>query len=284
MEPTEAAPDGLAVELSKYYAAEPKKWEIEQLHHRLDLLRIWTQNNFKSLEGRTVLEIGCGQGDMTVALAHAVGSQGKVIALDPAPLDYGSPTTLGEAQAFISSSKIGGVIEWVQRDPIEYFDDGDREGLGVEFIVLAHALFYMPSEGYTLSLLRKCREVACSGTKLLLAEWGMRASNAAAEAHVLGVKAQMTFPLPDANIRTVLEPQRIKENAQKAGWRLEREIWIEDPELDDGGWEVVIARELLERERVGEEVGGIVKEIDNSVKKNGDLVRSMDVWTGVFCA
>jgi ubiquinone/menaquinone biosynthesis C-methylase UbiE len=36
-----------------------------------------------------VLELGCGQGDCTTVLAHAVGEQGRVVAVDPADLDYG---------------------------------------------------------------------------------------------------------------------------------------------------------------------------------------------------
>ena len=42
------------------------------------------------LEGSRVLEIGCGQGDTTVVLAELVGEEGKVIGVDPGPLDYGS--------------------------------------------------------------------------------------------------------------------------------------------------------------------------------------------------
>ena len=36
-----------------------------------------------------MLEIGCGQGDTTVALADAVGEEGSVVALDPGRPDYG---------------------------------------------------------------------------------------------------------------------------------------------------------------------------------------------------
>ena len=100
---------------------------------------------------------------------------------------------------------------------------------------------------------------------------------------MLAVKAQMAFPLPEANVRTALEPERVQEIARQAGWELEREAWIEDPELDDRGWEVVMARELLKKDGVGEEVRRTVEEMDESVKRNGHVVRSMDVWTGVFC-
>lgn len=55
-----------------------------QTLHRLALLRHW---NIPT--GSKVLELGCGQGDCTTVLASAVGGQGRVVAVDPADLDYG---------------------------------------------------------------------------------------------------------------------------------------------------------------------------------------------------
>lgn len=56
-----------------------------QTLHRLELLQHW---NIPT--GSTVLEIGCGQGDCTTVLAHTIGEQGRVVAIDPAELDYGA--------------------------------------------------------------------------------------------------------------------------------------------------------------------------------------------------
>ena len=60
-----------------------------QTLHRLELLQHW---NIPT--GSKVLELGCGQGDCTTVLAHAVGEQGKVVAIDPAELDYGASFSL----------------------------------------------------------------------------------------------------------------------------------------------------------------------------------------------
>ena len=60
-----------------------------QIQHRIDLIEIW-----EIQPGERVLEIGCGQGDCTVTLAHAVGEGGHVTAVDPAPLDYGRFSTI----------------------------------------------------------------------------------------------------------------------------------------------------------------------------------------------
>lgn len=60
------------------------KIQHSQTIHRLDLLKQWN-----IADGSKVLELGCGQGDCTTVLASAVGEQGKVVAVDPAELDYG---------------------------------------------------------------------------------------------------------------------------------------------------------------------------------------------------
>ena len=56
-----------------------------QTLHRLAILQHWRIST-----GSKVLELGCGQGDCTTVLASAVGEQCKVVAVDPAELDYGT--------------------------------------------------------------------------------------------------------------------------------------------------------------------------------------------------
>jgi predicted methyltransferase len=65
---------------------DPTHFSIQhsQTLHRLVLLQHW---NIPI--GSKVLELGCGQGDCTTVLAYAVGEQGRVVAVDPAELDYG---------------------------------------------------------------------------------------------------------------------------------------------------------------------------------------------------
>ncbi len=64
--------------------------QFPQTKHRIDIVQAWGGSAF--FTGGTVLELGCGQGDMSVVLAGAVdgGEEGgKVIAWDPASGDYG---------------------------------------------------------------------------------------------------------------------------------------------------------------------------------------------------
>lgn len=79
-----------------------------QLQHRLELVAA-----FGIQKGMRVLEIGCGQGDTTVAIADAVGESGSVVAIDIANPDYGAPLTLGQAAERIKKSSLGERIDFI---------------------------------------------------------------------------------------------------------------------------------------------------------------------------
>lgn len=76
-----------AASIARLSLHDPNQFSIQhsQTLHRLMLLQHW---NIPI--GSKVLELGCGQGDCTTALAYAVGEQGRVVAVDPADLDYGA--------------------------------------------------------------------------------------------------------------------------------------------------------------------------------------------------
>ena len=76
-----------AASIARLSLHEPIHFGVQhsQTLHRLKLLQRW-----KIPAGSKVLELGCGQGDCTTVLAHAVGEQGTVVAVDPAELDYGT--------------------------------------------------------------------------------------------------------------------------------------------------------------------------------------------------
>jgi len=223
---------------------------------------------------------------MTVALAWAVGPMGKVNAIDPAPLDYGSPETLQEAQERVSRSEIGGRISWVQADPVEALLRDQNLG-DADYVVLAHSLLYMKSTEYLAELFRALAPAAsrsepesASSPKLLVAEWGMRVSNESARAHLLAVQAQAAQPVESGNVQLYLEPKVTMEVATKAGWKGESETWIESPDLDDGAWEVWAARSISEDGDTGEATRKYLEEMNRLAS---EPIRSMDVWTGVLC-
>lgn len=59
--------------------------QLAAVEHRQYVTRVWGIPR-----GASVLEIGPGQGDFTVVLADAVGPTGRVVAVDNAPLEWGS--------------------------------------------------------------------------------------------------------------------------------------------------------------------------------------------------
>jgi len=109
-----------------------------QSEHRLKLIDFWGIK-----EGDRVLEIGCGQGDTTVALAAAVGEKGFVHGLDVADENYGMPETIGKARKRILNSQLGNRIRMtfdcnIINDDIVFEDDE------FDVAVLSHCLWYFP--------------------------------------------------------------------------------------------------------------------------------------------
>src|SRR5699024_4900505 len=119
--------------LSKYKLYEDDKIQQIQLQHRLDLVKA-----FGIKKGMRVLEIGCGQGDTTAALADAVGEKGRVVALDIASRDYGAPLTLGEASERINETTLGDRIEFHFETDFDTFKSEDR----FDVAVLSHCSWY----------------------------------------------------------------------------------------------------------------------------------------------
>ena len=265
---------------------EQARIAISQMRHRLNLLEAWfgsLEAAKSSLDGKTVLEIGCGQGDMTVVLAWAVGPAGIVNAIDPAPPDYGSPETLQEAQERISRSPLGVRVNWRRCEPIEALQK-ESKLRAADCIVLAHSLLYMKSTDYIATLFRALITAASisaesASPRLLVAEWGMRVSTESARAHLFAVQAQAAQPLRSGNVQLYVEPKTTMELALKAGWRRGEESWIESPDLDDGMWEVAATRSMLITDDTYPTTRDVV---ENLSRVESGSVRCMDVWTAVY--
>ncbi|PVH92106.1 S-adenosyl-L-methionine-dependent methyltransferase [Periconia macrospinosa] len=268
-----------------------------QTLHRIELLQHWNLH-----PGSKVLELGCGQGDCTTVLASAVGEDGKVVALDPAELNYGSPYTLGQAQSHISQGPLGRRITWVQQAPLDYLSSLSHlpspGGANERFdaAVLAHSLWYFSSPSLVLSTFIALKQ---HSKRLLLAEWSLVATHASAQPHVLAALTQAALesqkPTSESNIRTVLAPKRIIALALEAGWQLERETRVPGREgLLDGQWEVAAVlsddfdRELKDHVVDERERGYILAARDACEASVGCVpegmkgVGSMDVWVASF--
>ncbi|KAF7312221.1 Methyltransf-25 domain-containing protein [Mycena indigotica] len=259
---------------------------VAQAQYRLDLIAKWPIGH-----GARVLELGCGQGDTTLALAEAVGATGHVDAVDPARLDYGSPTTLGEAQNTISTGPLGPRIAWIQSEPLKYLKTNPLAQWDV--VVLAHSLWYFDSPELILETLRF---LASRTQKVCIAEWSLSGINATT--HILSALTQAAMecrkPESESNIRTMVAPTRIKELAAQAGLKLVEEALVTPGNgVHDGIWETQLtlgaefAREVEEFVKDNREKAVILAmrdAVQASMDKIGGIkaVETMDGWVGVF--
>jgi len=228
-------------------AIPPPRIALSQTRHRLALLSHWSSAAISL--GSRVLEIGCGQGDMTACLAAAVGPRGHVTALDPARTDYGSPLTLAQGQGLVCASAAGkGVVEFRRADAetfaVEYI--GER----FDAVVLAKSAWYFESREV---LLRTLRAAASLGRRVCIAEYALSTTEAAGRPHVMASMAQGALYaawvqaggvpeefLGGSNVRLLLGPVGLVAVAREAGLKLvsqEVEKSSQDEDLLDGQWD-----------------------------------------------
>jgi SAM-dependent methyltransferase len=300
-----ASPDqALAAELSLMFLStrpEPTVSSpalIAQFSHRLQIVQFWGIS-----PGSRVLELGCGQGDTTIALAHAVGPTGHIDAVDPGSPDYGTPP-LKDAQAYILSSPIGDRITFHRATATAYAET--YTGPAYDYIVLAHSIWYFENPSIFPSLISALAPhlSAEKNTKLCLAEWSLRSSSLDSIPHVwtalLRSLLEAKRPAPSsANIRAVLSPSQLKSiTTSNSELRLLREKTGETEQLMmDGYWEVdytLRKREIHVKRLVDQGVGeaervqveayfdALQGAVDDLGEKGVKGVRCMDFWAGVF--
>lgn len=202
-----------------------------QLKHRLDLVEA-----FGVKSGMRVLEIGCGQGDTTVALASVVGERGHITAIDNAGADYGAPTTLGEATETILHSKLGDRITFhLETDFLEFPEKH------FDIVVLSHCSWYFQSPEQLQLYFEKIHRIT---DKICVAEWDVSEIAPNQYAHFTAVQVltlHSEFVENDGNIQHVFGSRQLTEMLKTASWKTIQTSTVDAHYLQDGQWEIEYA-------------------------------------------
>ncbi len=199
-----------------------------QLQHRLALV-----DAFDLPEGGRILEIGCGQGDTTMAIAHAVGANGSVTAFDPASREYGAPFTLGQATDRILQSSLGGRITFHLETDFQDYDVTEP----YDVAVLSHCSWYFISSEELLSLLKNVRRAA---KRICFAEWDVAFTDITQRSHFCAVSLLALYSqyvVNDGNVQSLFHKTEIRQLLEQAGFEVERETTVDASYLPDGDWE-----------------------------------------------
>ncbi|WP_435845537.1 class I SAM-dependent methyltransferase [Streptomyces erythrochromogenes] len=214
--------------------------QLSQTRHRAGLVARWN-----IAPGSTVLEVGCGQGDMTAVLAEAVGPRGRVVAVDVAGPSYGAPVTLGESAARLAAGPLGPRIDFRfgtdVLDPSVDFPEGT-----FDHVVLAHCSWYFASLGQLRDTLARVRPWA---RRLWFTEWDLTPGSDGQLAHLLAVLIQGQVEAAglhgEGNVRTPFSREGLLRLLPEAGWTVDGSEPVETGGLQDGDWEIAACLDLV---------------------------------------
>lgn len=223
--------------LSAYNLFAKDEIQQIQLQHRLNLTEA-----FGIKEGMSVLEIGCGQGDTTAALADAAGQTGKVIALDRASRHYGAPKTLGQATDKIKSSALGDRITFHFEVDLGSFESSEP----FDVAVLSHSSWYFQRPEDLLLTFKKLRKMAKS---ICIAEWDIDFTHFSQRSHFCAASIlalYSNFVKNDGNIQNLFHKEQIRGLLHQAGFQIVTEGIVDATYLQDAKWEMSYANSIRE--------------------------------------
>ncbi|PRY35157.1 class I SAM-dependent methyltransferase [Umezawaea tangerina] len=236
-----------------------------QTRYRMGLVDTWAIP-----EGASVLEIGCGQGDMTAVLAEAVGPTGRVVALDNADPSYGSPVSIGESMDHLKASPLGDRVD--ARFLADVLDESlDFPADSFDFVVMSHCSWYFESvEGFE-AVLRRIRPWAL---RLCFAEWDLRPRSLDQMPHLLAVLVQgqveATSERGDGNVRTPSSHEGLLRSLARSGWGPSAESSVDTSDMQDADWEIDACFRIVEER--GEGLPGLVRDF---VYSQVDVLRGL---------
>lgn len=188
--------------------------------------------------GSRILEIGCGQGDLTAVLAHACGAEGHVEAFDLAPPDYGAPVTIGDSADYLLRSPLGPRISFHLDCDLFGGETGFPED-AFDYVAFAHCSWYFNSLELLKSMLNRIRPWA---RQLCLSEWDLVPRESSQLAHALAVVIQGQVEAfrgdSSSNVRTPATRTGLERLLRDAGWEELQTATIDSSGLQDARWEI----------------------------------------------
>lgn len=221
--------------LSEYQLFEDDLIQQVQLQHRLELV-----SAFGIQKGMRVLEIGCGQGDTTVAIADAVGESGSVVAIDIASPDYGAPLTLGQAAERIKESSLGERIDFHFEMDFNFFESP----IPFDVAVLSHCSWYFKQPEDLLKYFKKIRK---SAEHICFAEWDLDFTCISQRPHFCAVSIlalYSNFVKNEGNIQNLFHKTQIHQLLQQANFEVIKQLTVDATFLQDGQWEKSYANSI----------------------------------------
>ncbi|WP_246943542.1 SAM-dependent methyltransferase [Bacillus pinisoli] len=221
--------------LSTYQLFNDDSIQQVQLQHRLALVQ-----SFGIQKGMRVLEIGCGQGDTSVAIADAVGETGQVVAIDMASPDYGAPLTLGQATERIQHSKLGSRITFHFETDFNKFEPSEP----FDIAVLSHCSWYFKDPEELRQYFKKLRTMA---TCICFAEWDLDFTSMKQRVHFCAASIlalYSNYVNNDGNIQNLFHKHQIRQKLHDAGFTIAQETTVDATYLQDGHWEKSYANSL----------------------------------------
>jgi SAM-dependent methyltransferase len=244
--------------------------QVTQTRFRVELVDGW-----RIPAGASVLEIGCGQGDMTAVLADAVGPHGRVVGVDIADPSYGAPVTLGESAAFLAATPLGARVDI--RFGVDVLDPAVSFP-GFDYVVLAHCAWYFASVDQLRRTLARVRPWA---RHLCVAEWDLRPHTVDQLPHLLAVLIQGQIEAGgargDGNVRTPFSRETLLRAVAEAGWSLRSDETVSATDLQDADWEVAAALRMVADEARLATLPGPLRDL---VTSQADVLRAVALDRG----
>lgn len=241
--------------------------QLSQTRHRAALVAGW-----HIAPGSTVLELGCGQGDMTAVLAEAVGPEGRVVAVDVAAPSYGAPVTIGESAARLAAGPLGPRLDF--RFGTDVLDPSvDFPAGAFDHAVLAHCSWYFASLGQLRDTLGRVRPWA---RRLWFTEWDLTPVSDDQLAHLLAVliqgQAEAAGSHGQGNVRTPFSRECLLRLLSEAGWTAEGSTPVDTRELQDGDWEIAACLDLVGSD---ERLAALPEPVRQLVLSQADVLRAV---------